>query len=70
MSEVGQTEKPDRPPGRSVLPLEADIVTRHTQVAPVAGLVRFPLVMEVNRSVPAANVSEFIAYANLHLQNP
>jgi tripartite-type tricarboxylate transporter receptor subunit TctC len=32
-------------------------------IAPVAGLVRFPLVMEVNRSVPAANVSEFIAYA-------
>ena len=32
-------------------------------IAPVAGLVRFPLVMEVNRSVPATTVSEFIAYA-------
>ena len=32
-------------------------------IAPVAGLVRFPLVMEINRSVPAATVAEFIAYA-------
>jgi len=32
-------------------------------VVPVAGLVRFPLVMEVNRLVPAATVAEFIAYA-------
>jgi tripartite-type tricarboxylate transporter receptor subunit TctC len=32
-------------------------------IAPVAGLVRFPLVMEVPRSVPATTVSEFIAYA-------
>jgi tripartite-type tricarboxylate transporter receptor subunit TctC len=32
-------------------------------IAPVAGLVRFPLVMEVNRSVPATTVAEFIAYA-------
>ena len=32
-------------------------------IAPVAGLVRFPLVMTVNRSVPAATVAEFIAYA-------
>jgi tripartite-type tricarboxylate transporter receptor subunit TctC len=32
-------------------------------VTPVAGLVRFPLVMEVNRLVPAATVAEFIAYA-------
>jgi tripartite-type tricarboxylate transporter receptor subunit TctC len=32
-------------------------------IAPVAGLVRFPLVMEVGRSVPAATVSEFIVYA-------
>lgn len=31
--------------------------------APVAGLVRFALVMEVNRKVPAASVAEFIAYA-------
>jgi tripartite-type tricarboxylate transporter receptor subunit TctC len=32
-------------------------------VAPVAGLVRGPLIMEVNPSVPAGTVSEFIAYA-------
>jgi tripartite-type tricarboxylate transporter receptor subunit TctC len=32
-------------------------------VTPVASLVRFPLVMEVNRLVPAATVAEFIAYA-------
>jgi tripartite-type tricarboxylate transporter receptor subunit TctC len=32
-------------------------------IAPVAGLVRFPLVMEVNRSLPIATVAEFIAYA-------
>jgi len=32
-------------------------------IAPVAGLVRFPLVMEVPRSVPATTVAEFIAYA-------
>jgi tripartite-type tricarboxylate transporter receptor subunit TctC len=32
-------------------------------IAPVAGLVRFPLVMEVNRLVPTATVAEFIAYA-------
>jgi len=32
-------------------------------IAPVAGLVRFPLVMEVSRSFPAATVPEFIAYA-------
>ena len=32
-------------------------------IAPVAGLVRFPLVMEVNRSLPTATVAEFIAYA-------
>jgi len=31
-------------------------------IAPVAGLVRFPLVMEVSRSFPAATVPEFIAY--------
>jgi len=30
---------------------------------PVAGLVRFALVMEVNPKVPAATVAEFIAYA-------
>jgi tripartite-type tricarboxylate transporter receptor subunit TctC len=32
-------------------------------IAPVAGLVRFPLVMEINRSIAAATVAEFIAYA-------
>jgi tripartite-type tricarboxylate transporter receptor subunit TctC len=32
-------------------------------IAPVAGLVELPLVMEVNPSVPAKNVAEFIAYA-------
>jgi tripartite-type tricarboxylate transporter receptor subunit TctC len=32
-------------------------------IAAVAGLVRFPLVMVVNRSVPASTVAEFIAYA-------
>jgi tripartite-type tricarboxylate transporter receptor subunit TctC len=32
-------------------------------IAPVAGLVRFPLVMIVNPSVPAKTVPEFVAYA-------
>jgi tripartite-type tricarboxylate transporter receptor subunit TctC len=32
-------------------------------IAPVAGLVRFPLVMEVSQAFPAKTVSEFIAYA-------
>ena len=32
-------------------------------IAPVASLVRVPLVMEVNQSVPAKTVPEFIAYA-------
>jgi len=32
-------------------------------MAPVAGLIRFPNVMEVNPSVPAKTVPEFIAYA-------
>ena len=32
-------------------------------VAPVAGIIRFPNVMEVNPSVPAKTVPEFIAYA-------
>jgi tripartite-type tricarboxylate transporter receptor subunit TctC len=32
-------------------------------IAPVAGLVRFPLVMEVNRTLPVTTVAEFIAYA-------
>ena len=32
-------------------------------IAPVAGLIRFPMVLLVNPSVPAATLSEFIAYA-------
>jgi tripartite-type tricarboxylate transporter receptor subunit TctC len=32
-------------------------------IAPVAGVIRVPGVMEVNPSVPAKTVSEFIAYA-------
>jgi tripartite-type tricarboxylate transporter receptor subunit TctC len=32
-------------------------------IAPVAGLIRLPLVMEVNPSLPAKTVPEFIAYA-------
>jgi tripartite-type tricarboxylate transporter receptor subunit TctC len=32
-------------------------------IAPVAGIMRVPLVMEVNLSVPARTVPEFIAYA-------
>ena len=32
-------------------------------IAPVAGIIRVPYVMEVNPSVPAKTVPEFIAYA-------
>jgi len=32
-------------------------------IAPIAGIIRFPNVMEVNPSVPAKTVPEFIAYA-------
>jgi len=35
-------------------------------IAPVAGIVRVPLVMEVHPSVPAKTVAEFIAYAKAH----
>jgi tripartite-type tricarboxylate transporter receptor subunit TctC len=35
-------------------------------IAPVAGLIRGPLVMEVHPSVPARTVPEFIAYAKAH----
>jgi len=35
-------------------------------IAPVAGIIRTPFVMEVNPSVPAKSVSEFIAYAKLN----
>src|SRR5205085_2987226 len=34
-----------------------------TDIAPVAGITRVPNVMEVNPSVPAKTVAEFIAYA-------
>jgi tripartite-type tricarboxylate transporter receptor subunit TctC len=34
-----------------------------SQIAPVGGIFRVPLVMEVNPSVPANTVQEFIAYA-------
>ena len=32
-------------------------------IAPVAGIVRYPLVMVVNPSIPTKTVPEFIAYA-------
>jgi tripartite-type tricarboxylate transporter receptor subunit TctC len=32
-------------------------------IAPISGLVGFPLVMEINQSVPAVTVAEFVAYA-------
>jgi tripartite-type tricarboxylate transporter receptor subunit TctC len=35
-------------------------------IAPVAGLLRAPNVMEVHPSVPAKTVPEFIAYAKAH----
>jgi tripartite-type tricarboxylate transporter receptor subunit TctC len=35
-------------------------------IAPVAGIVRVPLIMEVHPSVPAKTVPEFIAYAKAH----
>ena len=35
-------------------------------IAPVAGLMREPLVMAVNPSVPARTISEFLAYAKSH----
>jgi tripartite-type tricarboxylate transporter receptor subunit TctC len=35
-------------------------------MAPIAGLIRFPNVMEVNPGVPAKTVPEFIAYAKAH----
>src|SRR2546423_10489988 len=35
-------------------------------IAPVAGLVRAPNVMEVNNSFPARTVAEFIAYCKAH----
>jgi tripartite-type tricarboxylate transporter receptor subunit TctC len=38
-------------------------------IAPVAGLVQFPLVMEVSRSLPVSTVAEFIAYAKANKVN-
>jgi tripartite-type tricarboxylate transporter receptor subunit TctC len=35
-------------------------------IAPIAGIVRVPLVMEVHPSVPARTVAEFIAYAKVN----
>ncbi len=35
-------------------------------IAPVAGLIRSPLVLEVHPSVPVKTVSEFVAYARAH----
>jgi tripartite-type tricarboxylate transporter receptor subunit TctC len=35
-------------------------------IAPVAGIIRFPNLMEVNPSFPAKTVSEFIAYAKVN----
>jgi tripartite-type tricarboxylate transporter receptor subunit TctC len=35
-------------------------------IAPVAGIIRLPYVIEVNPSVPAKTVPEFIAYAKAH----
>jgi tripartite-type tricarboxylate transporter receptor subunit TctC len=37
-----------------------------SDIAPVAGIIRVPFVMEVNPSVPAKTVPEFIAYAKAH----
>jgi tripartite-type tricarboxylate transporter receptor subunit TctC len=36
-------------------------------IAPVAGLIRVPNVMEVHRSVPVKTVPEFITYARANL---
>jgi tripartite-type tricarboxylate transporter receptor subunit TctC len=35
-------------------------------IAPVAGIIRVPLIMEVHPSFPAGTVAEFIAYAKAH----
>ena len=44
----------------AMLKLDFDFVR---DIAPIAGIVRAPLVMEVHPSVPARTVAEFIAYA-------
>src|SRR5262249_54472515 len=35
-------------------------------IAPVCGIIRVPLIMEVHPSVPVKTVAEFIAYAKAH----
>jgi tripartite-type tricarboxylate transporter receptor subunit TctC len=44
----------------TVLKLDFDFVR---DIAPIAGIVRAPLVMEVHPSIPAKTVAEFVAYA-------
>ncbi|MEH2501477.1 tripartite-type tricarboxylate transporter receptor subunit TctC [Bradyrhizobium sp. AZCC 1578] len=44
----------------TMLKLNFDLIR---DIAPIAGIVRVPLVMEVHPSVPAKTVAEFIAYA-------
>jgi tripartite-type tricarboxylate transporter receptor subunit TctC len=44
----------------TLLKLDFDLIR---DIAPIAGVVRVPLVMEVHPSVPAKTVAEFIAYA-------
>jgi tripartite-type tricarboxylate transporter receptor subunit TctC len=44
----------------TMLSLNFDIVR---DIAPIAGIVRVPMVMEVHPSIPAKTVAEFIAYA-------
>ena len=44
----------------TMLKLDFDFIR---DIAPIAGIVRVPLVMEVHPSVPAKTVAEFIAYA-------
>ena len=50
----------------TMLSLNFDFVR---DIAPIAGIVRVPLVMEVHPSVPAKSVAEFIAYAKANPGN-
>jgi tripartite-type tricarboxylate transporter receptor subunit TctC len=50
----------NNPINATMLSLNFDFVR---DIAPIAGIVRVPLVMEVHPSVPAKTVAEFIAYA-------